>query len=293
MAKKSLGADFSSILDDISLAYDDEMSGVFHNELDSIKEIDIDEITPNPYQPRKNFNEDSINELAISIKNHGLLQPIVVIDADELCEKAKENGEVLEKTTKYFLIAGERRLRAFKALKETKIRAIIANIDSGKTRELALLENIQREDLNPIELALAYKELMRVRNITQEELAQSIQKSRANIANTLRLLTLSEDTQKLIIEGKLSAGHAKVIAGQKEDEKILVNTIIGQKLNVRDCEKLANKLKGKSLNHLLDQQLLNKLKEFEIDFKLQNGKLILNLSQEKTKNFIEKAIKNL
>lgn len=293
MAKKSLGADFSSILDDISLAYDDEMSGVFHNELDSIKEIDIDEITPNPYQPRKNFNEDSINELAISIKNHGLLQPIVVIDADELCEKAKENGEVLEKTTKYFLIAGERRLRAFKTLKETKIRAIIANIDSGKTRELALLENIQREDLNPIELALAYKELMRVRNITQEELAQSIQKSRANIANTLRLLTLSEDTQKLIIEGKLSAGHAKVIAGQKEDEKILVNTIIGQKLNVRDCEKLANKLKGKSLNHLLDEQLLNKLKEFEIDFKLQNGKLILNLSQEKTKNFIEKAIKNL
>lgn len=293
MAKKSLGADFSSILDDISLAYDDEMSGVFHNELDSIKEIDIDEITPNPYQPRKNFNEDSINELAISIKNHGLLQPIVVIDADELCEKAKENGEVLEKTTKYFLIAGERRLRAFKTLKETKIRAIIANIDSSKTRELALLENIQREDLNPIELALAYKELMRVRNITQEELAQSIQKSRANIANTLRLLTLSEDTQKLIIEGKLSAGHAKVIAGQKEDEKILVNTIIGQKLNVRDCEKLANKLKGKSLNHLLDEQLLNKLKEFEIDFKLQNGKLILNLSQEKTKNFIEKAIKNL
>lgn len=293
MAKKSLGADFSSILDDISLAYDDEMSGVFHNELDSIKEIDIDEITPNPYQPRKNFNEDSINELAISIKNHGLLQPIVVIDADELCEKAKENGEVLEKTTKYFLIAGERRLRAFKTLKETKIRAIIANIDSGKTRELALLENIQREDLNPIELALAYKELMRVRNITQEELAQSIQKSRANIANTLRLLTLSEDTQKLIIEGKLSAGHAKVIAGQKEDEKILVNTIIGQKLNVRDCEKLANKLKGKSLNHLLDEQLLNKLKEFEIDFKLQNGKLILNLSHEKTKNFIEKAIKNL
>ncbi|MBZ7985395.1 ParB/RepB/Spo0J family partition protein [Campylobacter sp. Cr9] len=293
MAKKSLGADFSSILDDISLVYDDEMSGVFHNELDTIKEIDIDEITPNPYQPRKNFNEDSINELAISIKNHGLLQPIVVIDADELCEKAKENGEVLEKTTKYFLIAGERRLRAFKTLKETKIRAIIANIDSGKTRELALLENIQREDLNPIELALAYKELMRVRNITQEELAQSIQKSRANIANTLRLLTLSEDTQKLIIEGKLSAGHAKVIAGQKEDEKILVNTIIGQKLNVRDCEKLANKLKGKSLNHLLDEQLLNKLKEFEIDFKLQNGKLILNLSQEKTKNFIEKAIKNL
>lgn len=293
MAKKSLGADFSSILDDISLAYDDEMSGVFHSELDSIKEINIDEITPNPYQPRKNFNEDSINELAISIKNHGLLQPIVVIDADELCEKAKENGEVLEKTTKYFLIAGERRLRAFKTLKETKIRAIIANIDSGKTRELALLENIQREDLNPIELALAYKELMRVRNITQEELAQSIQKSRANIANTLRLLTLSEDTQKLIIEGKLSAGHAKVIAGQKEDEKILVNTVIGQKLNVRDCEKLANKLKGKSLNHLLDEQLLNKLKEFEIDFKLQNGKLILNLSQEKTKNFIEKAIKNL
>lgn len=293
MAKKSLGSDFSSILDDISLAYDDELSGVFRSDLDTIRDISIDDITPNPYQPRKSFNEDSINELANSIKNHGLLQPIVVIDADELCEKAMENGENLEKVTKYFLIAGERRLRAIKALGETKIKAIIANIDSSKTRELALLENIQREDLNPIELALAYKELMRVRKITQEELAHSIQKSRANIANTLRLLTLSEDTQKLIIDGKLSAGHAKVIAGQKEDEKILVNTIIGQKLNVRDCEKLANKLKGKNTNNIIDDSLLKKLKDFKIDFKIQNGKLIFNLNQENTKNFVENAIKNL
>lgn len=293
MAKKSLGSGFSSILDDISLAYDDELSSVFKNELEAVKEIDIDEITPNPYQPRKNFNEDSINELANSIKNHGLLQPIIIIDADELCEKAKENGEYLEKTTKYFLIAGERRLRAVKSLGYSTIRAIVANIDSGKTRELALLENIQREDLNPIELALAYKELMRVRNITQEELAQSIQKSRTNIANTLRLLTLSEETQKLIIEGKISAGHAKVIAGQKEDEKTLVNTIIGQKLNVRDCEKLANKLKGKNINYFSDEKIIIKLKEAKIDYKIQNGKIIFNLNDEKTKIFIENSIKNL
>lgn len=291
MAKKSLGTDFTDFFNDIAITYDDDMKGIFDSTLETIQEIDIDKITPNPYQPRKNFNDESINELAISIKNHGLLQPIVVINADELCEKAKENGETLEKQTEYFLIAGERRLRAFKTLGETKIKAIIANIDSNKTRELALLENIQREDLNPIELALAYKELMRVRNITQEELAQSIQKSRANIANTLRLLTLSKETQELIIEGKISAGHAKVIAGQKEDEKILVDTILGQKLNVRDCEKLANKLKGKNLNHIFSEEVINKLKKLNIDFKLQNGKLIFNLNQENTKKFIENAIK--
>lgn len=291
MAKKSLGSSLGNILDDISLDYDEQFSNTFNKDIEAVKEVEIDEISPNPYQPRKNFNEDSINELANSIKNHGLLQPVVLIDADELCQKAKENGEILEKTTKYFLIAGERRLRAIKVLGERKIRAIIASIDTNKTRELALLENIQREDLNPIELALAYKELMKVRNITQEELAQSIQKSRANIANTLRLLNLNEKTQKLIISGKISAGHAKVIAGQLEDEEILVNTILGQKLNVRDCEKLANKLKGKSKTINIDKEIVNKLKELEINFKINNYNIIFNLQDEKTLKFIENCIK--
>ncbi|WP_267524496.1 ParB/RepB/Spo0J family partition protein [Campylobacter sp. MG1] len=291
MAKKSLGSSLENLLDDISLIYDEQFSNTFNNDLDTIKDIEIDDISPNPYQPRKYFDENTISELANSIKNHGLLQPIVIIDANELCEKAKENGEILESKTRYFLVAGERRLRAVKSLGNKTIRSIIANIDSSKTRELALLENIQREDLNPIELALAYKEIMRVRNLTQDELAQSIQKSRTNIANTLRLLNLNEKTQKYIIDGKISAGHAKVIAGQLEDEEILVNTVIGQKLNVRDCEKLANKLKGKSKTINIDLEVIEKLRKLEINFKINNYNIIFNLQDEKTLNFIQNCIK--
>lgn len=294
MAKKSLGLSLGNVLEDVLSEHDSEFNSVFYKDLDAVKEIDICDISPNPYQPRKHFDQDSITELANSIKNHGLLQPIILVDADDLCNKAKENGENIKKITQYFLIAGERRLRAVKLLGEAKIRAIIANIDSSKSRELALLENIQREDLNPIELALAYKELIDVRKITQDELAKSIQKSRASITNTLRLLTLNEDTQRLIIEGKLSVGHAKIIAGQKQDEDLLVKSVIGQKLNVRDCEKLANKLKNNKKDNVfeLDEDILTIIKKLNIDYKMSKNGIFFNLRDTKTKDFLINLIKN-
>ncbi|RAZ22871.1 chromosome partitioning protein ParB [Campylobacter hyointestinalis subsp. lawsonii] len=221
----ALGRGLSSILSDVEEAYDKELNR------DLVKDIDIDKITPNPYQPRTYFDEEALSELSQSIEKHGLIQPIIVIQ--------DENG--------YTLIAGERRLRATKMLGRSSIKAIVANLEDKNLRELALIENIQRENLSPIELANSYKELIEEYKITQEALSNIIKKSRTVITNTLRLLTLGDDTKKLIEDGKLTQGHAKIIVGlKKDDEKMVVDTIIGQRLNVRDTENLVKRLKNKS-----------------------------------------------
>jgi ParB family chromosome partitioning protein len=223
-AKKALGRGLGAIFDDVEDAYSKEMA----DSKDLIREIDVDRISPNPYQPRKYFNEKAIKELSESIKKHGLLQPIIVVEKDD----------------DYMLLAGERRFRATKEAGLETIRAIVADIESENLRELALIENIQREDLNPIELAIAYKELIEEYNITQEGLSEIIKKSRTQITNTLRLLSLTEKTKNLVVEGKISQGHAKVIVGlDEQDEQTVVNTILGQKLSVRETEQLVKKIK--------------------------------------------------
>ena len=228
MAKKGgLGRGLEAILGDVELAYKAEIN---EGNSEIIKEIDLELITENPYQPRKNFDETALRELSESIKRHGLIQPIIVIE--------KDGG--------YMLIAGERRFRATKLLGESKIKAIVADIESQSLRELALIENIQREDLNPIELANSYKELIDEYKITQDGLANIIHKSRVQITNTMRLLSLSAVTQEYIKEGKLTQGHAKVIVGlEPNDEKTAVDTIIGQRLSVRETENLVKNLKNK------------------------------------------------
>ncbi|CUU70092.1 stage 0 sporulation protein J [Campylobacter hyointestinalis] len=221
----ALGRGLSSILSDVEEAYDKELNR------DLVKDIDIDKIIPNPYQPRTYFDEEALSELSQSIEKHGLIQPIIVIQ--------NKNG--------YTLIAGERRLRATKMLGRSSIKAIVANLEDKNLRELALIENIQRENLSPIELANSYKELIEEYKITQEALSNIIKKSRTVITNTLRLLTLGDDTKKLIEDGRLTQGHAKIIVGlKKDDEKMVVDTIIGQRLNVRDTENLVKRLKNKS-----------------------------------------------
>ncbi|ANE33177.1 ParB/RepB/Spo0J family partition protein [Campylobacter hyointestinalis] len=221
----ALGRGLSSILSDVEEAYDKELNR------DLVKDIDIDKIIPNPYQPRTYFDEEALSELSQSIEKHGLIQPIIVIQ--------NKNG--------YTLIAGERRLRATKMLGRSSIKAIVANLEDKNLRELALIENIQRENLSPIELANSYKELIEEYKITQEALSNIIKKSRTVITNTLRLLTLGDDTKKLIEDGKLTQGHAKIIVGlKKDDEKMVVDTIIGQRLNVRDTENLVKRLKNRS-----------------------------------------------
>ena len=268
MAKKGgLGRGLEAILGDVELAYKAELN---EGNSDMVKDIDLDLIVENPYQPRKNFDETALRELSESIKRHGLIQPIIVIE--------KDGG--------YMLIAGERRFRATKMLGESKIKAIVADIESQSLRELALIENIQREDLNPIELANSYKELIDEYKITQDGLANIIHKSRVQITNTMRLLSLSAVTQEYIKEGKLTQGHAKVIVGlEPNNEKTAVDTIIGQRLSVRETENLVKNLKSKlppKAALKLDERYLERLtnlkevfSKFDVPVKIKGKKITI------------------
>ncbi len=217
MNKKRLGRGLGDILGEVTEVYEKEIPQR------DIVEIPIATIRKNPYQPRKEFDPKSLQELADSIKEHGLLQPIVVI----------------EDIDGYMLIAGERRLRASQLAGFTKIKAIIAHIDKKRFREYALIENIQRENLKPLELAYSYKELLEEHGITHEELAHIVKKSRAHITNTLRLLQLSEYSKEALEKQKISAGHAKVLVGlDEQSQKEIVDTIVEKNLSVRETERL-------------------------------------------------------
>ncbi|EOJ1043955.1 ParB/RepB/Spo0J family partition protein [Campylobacter jejuni] len=264
----------SSLISDMDTVYSKELG--FDKNQSTM--IEIDQISPNPFQPRKNFDQEALDELANSIKEFGLIQPIIVF----------------KKNNKFILIAGERRLRAVKVLGKKEILAFIADIDENKLRELALIENIQRENLNPIELANSYKDLMQVHKITQENLAELIHKSRTQITNTLRLLNLDIRTQELIASGKISQGHAKVLVGlDQKDEKMLVDSIIGQKLNVRDTEKIVKKIKNnESLPNQEFEDEIKKLKQilnrFGFDCKNKNNDFVIHLENiDKIKKLIK------
>ena len=286
MAKQKLAINLENMLADVNSAYkDDDILDYFGVSSDVVEEIEIAKISPNPYQPRKNFDEAALKELSESIKRHGLIQPIIVIK--------KDDG--------YMLIAGERRYRATKMLEENKIKAIVADLKSQNLREIALIENIQRENLNPIELANSYKELIDEYKITQEGLANIIHKSRTQITNTMRLLLLSPATQKLLQEDKLTQGHAKIIVGlSPEDERTVVDTIIGQKLSVRETENLVKKIKEKTtpkkeilrVNKEYSDKLLEVQKaveNFKIKSKVKAKSLVLEFeSTEQMQKFIDK-----
>lgn len=224
MKSQKLGRGLGELLGEIDEAYENEVS-----QKDSIIEIALKDIRPNPFQPRKHFEESSLYELGESIKNDGLIQPIIVT----------------EDIDGYVLIAGERRLRASKLAKLKTIRAIVLNSDEQKMRQFALIENIQRDELNSIELAHAYGELIKLHNITQDELSTRIHKSRTHITNTIRLLQLSQKTQRALIEKKISTGHAKVLVGLDEkQQQVIVNSIVGQKLSVREVEATIKSIKN-------------------------------------------------
>jgi ParB family chromosome partitioning protein len=254
----ALGRGLGAILSEVEEAYEKDLSDIDSFELEKdgarIEELDIKTITPNPFQPRKHFDEQALRELSQSIVSHGLLQPIVVIE--------KENG--------YLLIAGERRLRAHKLANIPTIKAIVADagIDDIKLRELALLENIQREDLNAIELANSYAELIEVHNITHNELSSIVNKSRSQITNTMRLLTLSPYVQKFLIDNKISQGHAKILVGlDKEKQKVVVDSIVGQKLSVRDAENMVKRHKIENRSLPTKDRKKQTISNYENDFK--------------------------
>lgn len=194
----------------------------------SVLEVKITEVMPNKNQPRKNFDEDKLEALAESVKEHGIIQPIIV----------KKSGEF------YTIIAGERRWRAAKIAGLKKIPVIVRDYEEVEIREIALIENLQREDLNPIEEALGYRSLMDEYNLTQEQISERLGKSRSAIANSVRLLTLDDYTAAKLVAGEITEGHARcalsVPAGVVRE--FFVNRIIEDGLNVRQAEKLAKDL---------------------------------------------------
>jgi ParB family transcriptional regulator, chromosome partitioning protein len=194
------------------------------------REIDIDLLTPNRFQPRKTFSDDSLEELANSIRERGVLQPILV-------------RRLPEDPNRFEIIAGERRWRAAQRAKLYEVPAIVRDMNDQQMAEAALIENIQRQDLNVIEEALAYRRLMEEFSYSQEELGRYLSKSRSHVANILRLLTLPEAIQELLINQKISAGHARALIGY-EDAQSLAERIVEEGLSVRTVEKIVQLPKG-------------------------------------------------
>jgi len=266
MAKTAaLGRGLGALLSEIDEAYQNELPSRA-----GVDELLLSKIRPNPYQPRKHFDPESLAELSESIKTYGLLQPIVV--------KEDIDG--------YVIIAGERRFRASKLAKLKTIKAIVVSVSDEQMRQHALIENIQRDELNAIDLAQAYQELIDVHQLTHEQLSLTVHKSRTQITNTLRLLQLGEKGRKAILEGKISAGHAKIIVGLGEKEQgLLIDSIMGQKLSVRDVEKMVKNMK--TPDRLSPLSLESSL---ELDFKKlqsQLAKMGLKSSKKGSKLMID------
>ncbi len=212
----------------------------------SVSKINIDEIYPNPNQPRKVFDQESLNELADSIRVHGLIQPIIVNKMDD----------------GYLIIAGERRYRASKLAGLTEIDAIVKNYTDRQIAEISIIENLQREDLNPIEIAKSLQKLMQEYNITQEQVAARIGKNRSSIANYVRLLSLYPEVIDMVEKGKVSHGHAKCLVAITDypTQLMLAKKVAQNKLTVRALEKeidiILGKGKSKKVPHLPSDELL-------------------------------------
>lgn len=254
--KKALGKGLEQLFNSEVLDFDSFESSILETTKESdIREIPVDEIRTNPYQPRKTFNQEALEELAESIKNYGVFQPIIV--------KPSIKG--------YDLVAGERRLRASKMAGLSTIPAIVKEFSDEMMREIALLENLQRENLSAIELAWAYKGIIDSMHIRQEDLASKLGKSRSHISNMIGLLRLPEDVQNMILDNKLSMGHARVLSKIEDDSKIseLANRVVNENLSVRDLEKLSTntdikkKVPTQRTSHANDYSYLeNDLRDF-------------------------------
>lgn len=214
--KKGLGKGLGALLDSENIL----------SEASGISEIKINDIEPNQSQPRKSFDQEKLQALADSISQHGVVQPIIV--------KKKDKG--------YSIVAGERRWRAAKIAGLKTIPAIIKDISTQETMEIALIENIQREDLNPIEEAEAYQKLIEEYGLTQESVSKMVGKSRAAIANSVRLLTLTDKIKEMLINDFLTPGHARTLVtiDNKEKQMELADIIMKKNLNVRETEKLVS-----------------------------------------------------
>ena len=224
--KRALGRGLEQLFNSENLDFESFEKQIYETSTkEEIVEINLDELRPNPHQPRKIFKEEALHELAESIKKNGVFQPIIV--------KKSIKG--------YEIIAGERRFRASKLAGKETIPAIVRDFTEEQMIEIALLENLQRENLNAIEEALAYKSMLEKLSLTQEGLSVRVSKSRSHITNILGLLRLPAEVQKMIINGDLTMGHARVLSKLEDEEKIieLANKIVNEKLPVRQIEELS------------------------------------------------------
>lgn len=226
--RQALGRGLEQLFSDDIASFDDIEETIVDEarKNNEIVELPLSELRPNPYQPRKIFDDDALNELASSIKEHGVFQPIIV-----------------KKTIKgYDIVAGERRYRASKKLGLEKIPAIIKDFSDDEMMNIALLENLQREDLSAIEEANAYKVMLDTAHITQEELAERVGKSRSHITNMLGLLKLPASVQDLVLYNKLSMGHARVLSKLEDRDKIeeLAEQVVSNGLSVRELEEISS-----------------------------------------------------
>ena len=242
--RRALGKGLEELFNNEQINFDQIEEKILDStSVDEIVELPIDELRSNPYQPRKVFDEEKLQELADSIKEHGVFQPIIV-------KKSSIKG--------YEIIAGERRVKACKMIGIEKIPAIVRDFSDQEMMEIALLENLQRENLNSIEEAMAYRNLLDAMEVTQEELANRLGKSRSHITNMLGLLNLPEEVKDMIVENKISMSHARVLSKMenKEDIIALANKIVNKNLNVRDIKddsknkkiKKTHKIKPKTNN---------------------------------------------
>lgn len=275
-----LGKGLNSIFgQDVSKVLEDIQNGDVKTEKQEQTKINIDQIRPNPYQPRKVFDDTALQELSQSIKQHGVFTPILV--------KKSIQG--------YDLIAGERRLRASKLAGMSDIPAIIVDLNDQEMMEIALLENIQRENLNGIEEAKAYEQLIQRLNYTQEQLANRVGKSREHITNTLRLLKLPEDVQEYVVQKKLSMGHVRALIGLKDENMIrkIAKQAIDQGLSVRKIEQLVKDLQHKKEpekqveDNIFIKEAKNKLEEyFQTSVKVSEHSISIHYENEEDMNRI-------
>ena len=225
--KKALGRGLEQLFSSEVLDFETLENNIMESAKESdIIEISVNDIRPNPYQPRKSFNQEALDELATSIKNYGVFQPIIV--------KKSIKG--------YDLVAGERRLRASKLAGLETIPVIIKDFSDEEMREIALLENLQRENLTAIELAWAYKGIIDSLHIRQEDLASKLGKSRSHVTNTLGLLRLPKDVQNMVLDNKISMGHARVLSKLEDNNQIkeMAKKVVSDNISVHDLENMAS-----------------------------------------------------
>lgn len=226
--KKALGRGLEQLFSSEVLDFDTFEDNIMESASEAdIIQVPLGDIRPNPYQPRKSFNQEALDELATSIRNYGVFQPIIV--------KKSIKG--------YDLVAGERRLRASKLAGMDTIPAIVKDFSDEEMREIALLENLQRENLSAIELAWAYKGIIDSLHIRQEDLASKIGKSRSHVTNMLGLLRLPDDVKDMVMDNRLSMGHARVLSKLDDNQKIeeLAKDVIKKNISVRDLENISGR----------------------------------------------------